>query len=83
MDRHREVLNHNNQKHARRLPHYKAGVSKKKQLIRSICPKCNRYHTVYMTWTGHGLPRKFCSQCKATVAKYNDMIFPDPTTIFN
>lgn len=28
------------------------------------CPKCGRAHRVTMFWTGRGVPRKYCPQCK-------------------
>ncbi len=28
------------------------------------CPKCGKTHRVTMFWTGRGVPRKYCPQCK-------------------
>lgn len=33
----------------------------------AICPRCGRRHTVQMYWTGKGMPKKFCEQCKASI----------------
>lgn len=28
------------------------------------CPKCGKIHRLTMFWTGRGVPRKYCPQCK-------------------
>jgi rubredoxin len=28
------------------------------------CPMCGKTHRVTMFWTGRGVPRKYCPQCK-------------------
>lgn len=33
------------------------------------CPKCGKTHRVTMFWTGRGVPRKFCPQCKGGVGR--------------
>ena len=29
-----------------------------------ICPICRQLHKVKMNWTGRGMPRKFCMECR-------------------
>lgn len=43
-----------------------------KQFVRCICPKCDGFHNVYMLWTGRGIPRKYCLNCKPLVAGYDE-----------
>ena len=43
-----------------------------KQFVRCICPKCDSHHNVYMMWTGRGIPRKYCGNCKPLVSGYDD-----------
>jgi hypothetical protein len=43
-----------------------------KCFIQCICPKCAARHKVYMLWTGRGIPRKYCGNCKPMVAGYDD-----------
>ena len=33
------------------------------------CPKCGKTHRVTMFWTGRGVPRKYCNQCKGGMAR--------------
>ncbi len=47
---------------------YKKG----KSFVRCLCPKCNIHHNVYMLWTGRGIPRKYCVNCKPLVSGYDD-----------
>jgi hypothetical protein len=35
------------------------------------CPKCGKIHRVTMFWTGRGVPRKYCPQCKGGVEMGN------------
>ena len=35
------------------------------KLTSCICPKCERKHKLKIRWTGDGMPKKYCSQCKA------------------
>jgi hypothetical protein len=53
-------------------------VGSDKCFVSSICPKCNAHHSVYMLWTGRGLPRKFCKDCKALISGYNEMALSEP-----
>ncbi|BBO78385.1 hypothetical protein DSCW_58020 [Desulfosarcina widdelii] len=46
-----------------------------KRFVRCICPKCAADHSVYMLWTGRGVPRKYCGSCKSMVSTYGDAIF--------
>lgn len=40
--------------------------------LKALCPQCRRYHWVYakedssstIRWTGNGIPRMFCEDCK-------------------
>ena len=43
-----------------------------KAFVRCICPKCTSYHDVYMLWTGRGVPRKYCVNCKPLIAGYDE-----------
>ncbi len=43
-----------------------------KQFVQCICPKCTDVHSVYMLWTGRGVPRKYCSNCKPLISGYDD-----------
>lgn len=45
-----------------------------KGFVRCICPKCSVHHSVYMLWTGRGIPRKYCSNCKPLIAGYDDAV---------
>lgn len=29
-----------------------------------VCPKCRKTHTLMFDFTGRGIPRKYCHQCK-------------------
>ncbi|BBO68378.1 hypothetical protein DSCA_23080 [Desulfosarcina alkanivorans] len=40
-----------------------------------ICPKCGDRHNVYMLWTGRGVPRKYCGNCKPMISGYDDAAF--------
>jgi hypothetical protein len=31
-----------------------------KQLVKCICPKCEKMHECFMYWTGRGTPKIFC-----------------------
>jgi hypothetical protein len=42
----------------------------KQTSVLCICPRCGEPHKVWMYWTGHGMPRVFCSLCK-TALRYN------------
>ncbi len=37
------------------------------------CPKCGIEHETYIQWTGRGVPRIFCGNCKPLVACINDL----------
>ena len=34
------------------------------------CPKCDALHEVYIQWTGRGMPRIFCGNCRPVVAAF-------------
>ncbi|WP_319523082.1 hypothetical protein [uncultured Desulfosarcina sp.] len=42
-----------------------------KRFIRCICPRCRKTYNVYMMWTGRGMPRKYCADCKSIIANYD------------
>ncbi|WP_419660793.1 hypothetical protein [Desulfosarcina variabilis] len=46
-----------------------------KAFVRCLCPKCNVLHNVYMLWTGRGMPRKYCVNCKPLVSGYDEAAF--------
>jgi hypothetical protein len=43
-----------------------------KRFVHCICPKCAEHHNVYMLWTGRGVPRKYCGNCKPLIAGYDE-----------
>jgi Zn ribbon nucleic-acid-binding protein len=43
-----------------------------KRFVSCICPKCTAHHYVYMMWTGRGVPRKYCCNCKPMVSGYDE-----------
>jgi hypothetical protein len=43
-----------------------------KRFVQCICPKCAEHHNVYMLWTGRGVPRKYCANCKPLVSGYDE-----------
>lgn len=43
-----------------------------KRFVRCICPKCAGDHNIYMLWTGRGVPRKYCGNCKPLISGYDD-----------
>ena len=43
-----------------------------KGFVQCICPKCTDAHNVYMLWTGRGVPRKYCGNCKPLISGYDD-----------
>jgi len=45
-----------------------------KRFVGCICPKCAIVHQVYMLWTGRGVPRKYCGNCKPLVSGYGDAV---------
>jgi hypothetical protein len=42
-----------------------------KGFVQCICPKCSEHHNVYMLWTGRGVPRKYCANCRPLVSAYD------------
>jgi rubredoxin len=38
-----------------------------KIMVECICPKCGAKHAVNFPWTGRGVPRKYCPQCKKSL----------------
>ena len=47
---------------------------KNKCFVRCLCPKCNILHNVYMLWTGRGVPRKYCANCKPLISGYDEAV---------
>ena len=43
-----------------------------KGFVRCRCPRCSSHHRVYMLWTGRGVPRKYCVNCKPLISGYDD-----------
>jgi hypothetical protein len=35
-----------------------------KSMIECICPCCGILHTMKLHWSGRGIPRKFCEDCR-------------------
>lgn len=50
-----------------------------KSFVRCLCPKCNIQHDIYMFWTGRGMPRKYCSNCKPLVGGYDETAIHEVT----
>ncbi|BBO90767.1 hypothetical protein [Desulfosarcina ovata] len=44
---------------------------KSKRFVRCICPRCRKTFTIYMVWTGRGMPRKYCVDCRAIINTYD------------
>ena len=42
-----------------------------KRFFRCVCPKCAEAHNIYMLWSGRGIPRKYCGNCKPLVSGYD------------
>lgn len=40
------------------------------QKIDCKCPKCGIVHQKRMTWTGRGMPRKYCNKCKGYSSRF-------------
>ena len=38
-----------------------------KIIVECICPKCGARHAMNFPWTGRGVPRKYCPQCKKSL----------------
>ncbi|MFO7685053.1 MAG: hypothetical protein R6V60_03080 [Desulfobacterales bacterium] len=38
-----------------------------KIVVDCICPKCGAKHAMNFPWTGRGVPRKYCPQCKKSL----------------
>ena len=38
-----------------------------KIIVDCICPKCGARHAMNFPWTGRGIPRKYCPQCKKSL----------------
>jgi rubredoxin len=41
-----------------------------------ICPSCGKTHAMKLYWTGRGVPRKFCPQCRDREAPHDDVAYP-------
>ena len=37
------------------------------------CPKCGEDHRAFLQWTGRGVPRIFCADCRPLVAGIDDL----------
>lgn len=48
-----------------------------KRFVRCICPKCSIQHNVYMLWTGRGVPRKYCGNCKPLVSGFDNTVLQE------
>lgn len=74
-----DIVKVNNKQDVWRPLNYRISTGNEKRFVRSVCPKCNGYHDVYMLWTGRGMPRIFCGHCKVAVAGYDDMVLSEPS----
>lgn len=44
------------------------------------CPKCENVHKVRIFWSGRGIPRCYCKECKKIISHINNAeILEDPT----
>ena len=59
-------------KNCRRRDNEKRMFRTDKRFVRCKCPRCAIDHTVYMLWTGRGVPRKYCGNCKPLISGYDD-----------
>lgn len=41
-----------------------------------ICPSCGKMHAMNIHWTGRGVPRKFCPQCRDRAVVHNEEDYP-------
>jgi hypothetical protein len=48
-----------------------------KCFVSCLCPKCGSYHRVYMLWSGRGMPRKYCANCKPVVSGYDEGVISE------
>lgn len=51
-----------------------------KQFIRCICPRCRKTFNAYLMWTGRGIPRKYCTDCKVAINNYDDSAIYETTS---
>jgi hypothetical protein len=50
----------------------KNNVIGKKRFVCCICPRCRKMTHVYMLWSGRGVPRKYCPDCRAIINAYDE-----------
>ena len=50
-------------------------TDKGKYFVECICPKCSVRHQYYMMWTGRGVPRKYCGNCKPIVSGLDETAY--------
>lgn len=43
-----------------------------KNSILCKCPRCEIEHQTFIRWAGRGMPRVYCSTCRALIASLND-----------
>jgi hypothetical protein len=51
---------------AEAIGRYREEIQSTCQSTVARCPKCDRYHKTWINWTGHGIPRIYCHDCKHT-----------------
>ena len=57
-------------------------VKNGKSFVNCICPKCMVRHSIYMRWTGRGVPRKYCTACRPQVAGYDEAALHEAAVSF-
>jgi len=60
-------------KKQKRKPYRQSGLNSFKKLVECKCPKCEETHMVLINWTGTGMPKIFCPECKRGMGS----AFPD------
>ena len=53
---------------------YKRERKNPADFIEAICPNCKRKHVVYIFWTGRGIPRVYCPECKPRSSIYSERV---------
>lgn len=56
----------------------------KSRKVKCKCPVCSKIHICFMKWTGRGMPRKYCDNCKSTISPFSHSDFHElPFTNFS
>ena len=50
--------------------------SSKEKGTKCLCPKCGDEHEVEIYWTGRGIPRLYCYNCKSYLDRVEGKTYP-------